>query len=169
MEEFDVLDTIIDGIDPLRKYRPIELVPLLGFSRAAIYRFIKKDWLRPYVLSGHLYVEGAEAIFFCKHHRDWLEQYSSFGGHKKMWKPLHYMGAHKRRGRPRIHRRMMDLKSEVKADVFYTCDQIKNLCGSEYVSARAVRNFLHRRTEDVCPFVKQWKLKEAGIKPKKAA
>ncbi len=168
--EIDVLDTIIDGIDPLRRYRVSELVPLLGFSRSALYRYIQKDYLRPYIVDRqHVLVEGQEVINFCKHHRDWLELYSCFGGRKRLCGDTmpSYMGAHKRRGRPRIHRRRYFNKRDLKFMVFDACDMIKERFGTEYVTVRSVQVYLSKRTEDVCPFVKMWKQQQMGIKPVK--
>ncbi len=170
--EKDVLDKITDGIDPSRLYRVSELVPLLGFSRSCLYRFIQKDYLRPYIVDKrHVFVAGEEVIFFCKHHRDWLERYSSYMGRKKLCEDTmpSYMGAHKKRGRPRIHRRRYFNKIDLKFMVFDACDMIKERFGIEYVTVRAVRTYLSKRTEDICPFVKLWKQQQIGLKPAKKA
>ncbi len=168
----DALDKITDGIEPSRFYRVSELVPLLGFSRSTLYRWVAKDYLRPTIMDKRdVYVTGEDAIFFCKHHRDWLERYSCFGGRERLCEATmpSYMGAHKKRGRPRIHRRRYFNKRDLQFMVFDACDMIKERFGFEYVTVRAVQVYLSKRTADICPFVKMWKQREAGIKPAKAA
>src|SRR5215471_8657714 len=114
----DLVNDIIEHIEPSRNYTPTELAPLLGVSRSCVYKWIQNGAIYVPNKQMQFKVRGERAIEFCRYHADWLELYSSVGGRQKLVKPMPYMV--KRR---RVHPPRRNL-SELRAEVFDVCERL---------------------------------------------